>query len=155
MEKERWENKTLAQWNDIRDNENARLPNILGLITHPKFEKLVKAKDNTELNKQLRILRNTIKKHNTIKLSKITGAMLDANDMLLKMKGEKIYKGYMDPFDIDNVSYIIDLVEKENKIDLYAKDVELIVGHEGSFDTIAKQMGLNKDIIYKVKGMFR
>jgi hypothetical protein len=159
LEKKKWpadsSGKLLSEWNRIRDEEGATLPNIMGLITHPKFESMVERKGIKKLDDSLRILKATIRKNNSIKLAAFTSAMLDAKDLLLKAKGEKIYKGYMDPYDADDVEYVTELIMKENRVDLYAKDIELIVGYNGSFNTVAENMGLNEDVIYKVKGLFR
>ena len=116
---------------------------------------MVERKGDKKLKDSLRILKATIRKNNSIKLAGFASAMLDAKDLLLKSKGEKIYKGYLNPYDADDVEYVVDLIMKENKIDLYAKDIELIVEYGGSFNTVAENMGLNEDIVYKVKGLFR
>ena len=132
------------------------MANVIGLLVSRPFKKYIERKDNEDLTQQYSILKATISRVNWVKFTgPITYAMLDAKDLLLKMKGEQVYKGTMDLYDADDISYIIDLIQKENKIDLYATDIEKIVKHEGAFNTVATDMGLNEDIIYKVKGMFR
>tara|TARA_Y100000593_G_scaffold19280_1_gene38344 strand:+ start:6394 stop:8991 length:2598 start_codon:yes stop_codon:yes gene_type:complete len=159
LESKRWPSgaggKLLSEWDRISEEEGAQLPNILGLITHGKFESMVKRKQNKKLDKALKSLKRAIRTNNSIKLASLTGAMLEAKDLLLKSKGEQIYRAYLDLYDPEDIEYVSDIIQKENKIDLYAKDIELIVKHEGSFNTVAENMGLNEDIIYKVKGLFR
>jgi len=81
--------------------------------------------------------------------------MLYAKDLILKSKGETVYRAYLDIYDVDDVSFMIDLICKENATDMYAVDIEQIVSRQEAFNEIAKSMALDVDIIYKVKGMFR
>ena len=85
----------------------------------------------------------------------ITQAMLQATDMLRKMVGKRIYKSNLDISDIDNLSYVIDLVKSENKVDIYGVDIYNIVNSQSSFNTLALDYGISEEVIYKIKGMFR
>ena len=156
LAKEKFKNRLLTYWKEQQEESNLELANVIGLLVSRPFKKYIERKDNEDLTQQYSILKATISRVNWVKFTgPITYAMLDAKDLLLKMKGEQVYKGTMDLYDADDISYIIDLIQKENKIDLYATDIEKIVKHEGAFNTVATDMGLNEDIIYKVKGMFR
>ena len=78
-----------------------------------------------------------------------------ATDMIRKSKGLKIYKAYMDINNIDDVDYVIDLIYKEDRVDVYAHDIETILTLNISNDTMASGVGLNPQVIYKIKGLFR
>lgn len=78
-----------------------------------------------------------------------------ATDMIRKSKGLTMYKSYMDINDIDDVDYVIDLIYKEDRVDIYAHDIETILSLNISNDTMASGVGLNPNIIYKIRGMFR
>ena len=85
----------------------------------------------------------------------ITHAMLQATDMLRKMKGKDVYVSNLDVSDIDDISYVIDLVAKEDNIDIYGIDIYRILKSQSSFNDIANQNSLSTDVVYKVKGLFR
>ena len=81
--------------------------------------------------------------------------MLEATDIIRKMNNETIYKAKLDISDIDDISYVVDLIEKENRIDLYGIDIYNIVKSQSSFNDIADKLGLSTEVVYKVKGLFR
>ena len=56
---------------------------------------------------------------------------------------------------VDDVDYVIDLIYKEDRVDIYAHDIETILTLNISNDTMASGVGLNPQIIYKIKGLFR
>ena len=155
LQKEKFMGRKLTYWKDKQEDSNIELERIIGLLVSRGFQKFIERIDDENLTSQYKRLKGTITRNNTLKITSITRAMLAAKDLLLKMQGNKVYKGTMDIHDVDNISFIIDLIQKENKIDLYATDIEKIVKHEGAFNTVATDMGLHEDIIYKVKGMFR
>jgi hypothetical protein len=78
-----------------------------------------------------------------------------ATDMLRKSKGLKMYKAFFDINNVDDVDYVIDLIYKEDRVDIYAHDIETILTLNISNDTMASGVGLNPQIIYKIKGLFR
>ncbi len=78
-----------------------------------------------------------------------------ATDMLRKSKGLKMYKAFFDINNVDDVDYVIDLIYKEDRVDIYANDIETILSLNISNDTMASGVGLNPQIIYKIKGLFR
>ena len=78
-----------------------------------------------------------------------------ATDMLRKSKGLKMYKAFFDINNVDDVDYVIDLIYKEDRVDIYANDIETILTLNISNDTMASGVGLNPQIIYKIKGLFR
>jgi hypothetical protein len=78
-----------------------------------------------------------------------------ATDMLRKSKGLKMYKAFFDINNVDDVDYVIDLIYKEDRVDIYAHDIETILSLNISNDTMASGVGLNPQVIYKIKGLFR
>ena len=118
------------------------------------------ARDNG-LATPLRKLKRTLRR-NPLKITRklsdkdaMYKAYIDALDTLKSNRGEKIYKAYLDFNDVGDVEYVLDLIEKEDRIDLYARDIEGIIKSYDSFNTLSSYYGISGDIIYKVKGLFR
>jgi len=118
------------------------------------------AKDNA-LGTKLRNLKRTLRR-NPLKISRrltdkdaMYKAYVEALDTVKSNRGEKIYKAYFDFDDVGDVEYVLDLIHKEDKIDLYARDIEGIIKSYDSFNTLSSYYGISDDIIYKVKGLFR
>ena len=118
------------------------------------------ARDNG-LATQLRKLKRTLRR-NPLKITRklsdkdaMYKAYIDALDTLKSNRGEKIYKAYLDFNDVGDVEYVLELIEKEDRIDLYARDIEGIIKSYDSFNTLSSYYGISGDIIYKVKGLFR
>ena len=118
------------------------------------------ARDNG-LATQLRKLKRTLRR-NPLKITRklsdkdaMYKAYIDALDTLKSNRGEKIYKAYLDFNDVGDVEYVLELIEKEDRIDLYAPDIEGIIKSYDSFNTLSSYYGISGDIIYKVKGLFR
>jgi len=61
----------------------------------------------------------------------------------------------MDIDDIDNLSYVINKIKKEDDIDIYGVDIYNIVNSQSSFNTIAVENGISSELVYKIKGLFR
>lgn len=118
------------------------------------------AKDNA-LGTKLRNLKRTLRR-NPLKISRrltdkdaMYKAYVEALDTVKSNRGEKIYKAYFNFDDVGDVEYVLDLIHKEDKIDLYARDIEGIIKSYDSFNTLSSYYGISDDIIYKVKGLFR
>ena len=118
------------------------------------------ARDNG-LATPLRKLKRTLRR-NPLKITRnlsdkdaMYKAYIDALDTLKSNRGEKIYKAYLDFNDVGDVEYVLELIEKEDRIDLYARDIEGIIKSYDSFNTLSSYYGISDDIIYKVKGLFR
>ena len=71
------------------------------------------------------------------------------------MQGKREYISNLDVSNMDDISYVIDLIEKEHNIDIYGIDVYNILKSQSSFNDIANQNNLSSDIVYKIKGLFR
>lgn len=85
----------------------------------------------------------------------ISKAYISALDTLRIAKGEQIYMGYLLLEDVDDIDFVSSMIKKEDRIDIFAKDIEGIVESTNSFNTISKSFGVSEEVIYKVKGMFR
>ena len=82
-------------------------------------------------------------------------AYVEAVDTLREGRGDAIYKAYLETDNVENVEYVLDLIQKEDRIDLYARDIEGIIESRESYNSISYLYGVSPDIIYKVKGLFR
>ena len=118
------------------------------------------AKDNG-LSTSLSQLKRTLRR-NPLKISRrlsdkdaMYKAYIEALDTVKSNRGEKIYKAYFDFYDVGDVEYVLDLIQKEDRIDLYARDIEGIIKSYDSFNTLSSYYGISDNIIYKVKGLFR
>ena len=85
----------------------------------------------------------------------LTHAILNASDMIRKMNGKSVYYANLDISDTDDISYVINLIEKEDNIDIYGIDIYNILKSQSSFNDIADKNSLSSEIIYKIKGLFR
>ena len=85
----------------------------------------------------------------------ITHAMLQATDIIRKMNGLKIYNSSLDILNVADLSHVINIIKKENRIDIYGIDIHSIVESESSFNDIGNTFGISPEVVYKIKGMFR
>jgi len=87
--------------------------------------------------------------------TKIGKSLLSAHDAIRKMKGKPIYESYLDTDDIKDMDIIITKIEKEHKMSITAIEVDSIVKSVSSYESLAKNFGVNEDVIYTIKAMFR
>ncbi len=80
---------------------------------------------------------------------------LEALDLIRDKDSQLIYKAYLETENVEHMEYVLDLIAKEDRIDLYARDVEGIVNSNSSFNSLSVIFGVSTDVIYKVKGLFR
>ena len=145
----------LPYWNKKQQETGASVESLIRLVDSSEWETFIRESTikgiKTQNEKLIKKLKST-----DIKLTgPITHAMLEATDMIRKMNNETIYKAKLDISDIDDISYVVDLIEKENRIDLYGIDIYNIVKSQSSFNDIADKLGLSTEVVYKVKGLFR
>ena len=153
----KWRRQPLSYWKQQQDENNYTIENLLVLLEDPDWKIFIE--DNMAKDKQLRrkheALIGKLKKPIMKMTGPITHAMLEATDMIRKMAGQRIYKSTLDISDIDDLSFVIDLVKKENKVDIYGVDIYNIVKSESSFNSLATNYGISQEVVYKIKGMFR
>ena len=90
-----------------------------------------------------------------IKLSVPEQSILIAHDEIRKMLNKPTYLGFGDTSDFDNVNDTIDFVKKRYNVEVTATDVIGIVSEFDNMETIAKKFGVNEDVVYHVKAVFR
>lgn len=153
----KWRRQPLSYWKEQQENNNYTIENLLVLLEDPDWKVFIE--DNMAKDKQLRrkheSLINKLKKPIMKMAGPITYAMLQATDVIRKMSGQRIYKSNLDVSDIDDLSFIIDMVKKENKVDIYGVDIYNIVKSNSSFNSLSTKYGIPQDVVYKIKGMFR
>ena len=152
-----WKRQPLSYWKQQQEESNYYIENLLVLLEDPDW--LVFIEDNMARQPQLRRKHEQLISMLKKPIMKITGpityAMLQATDILRKMSGQRIYSGKLDITDIDDLTYVIDMIKKENKVDIYGVDIYNIVKSQSSFNSLSIDYGVSQEIVYKVKGMFR
>jgi len=157
VKEKRWSGKSLPEWNKIQKENNYKLDNLLGLLESREYVTYVeenmgqRGKLRTKHDALVGMLKSSGKKL----AGPITHAMLEATDIIRKMNNKKIYISNMDIDDIDNLSYVINKIKKEDDIDIYGVDIYNIVNSQSSFNTIAAENGISSELVYKIKGLFR
>ena len=85
----------------------------------------------------------------------INKSLLKAHDTIRKMENKPIIKGYMSLTNIEHMDNIINKVYDNHKVGLTGVEIDGIVKEVSSYDSIAKSFGVNEEIVYTVKAMFR
>ena len=94
-------------------------------------------------------------KHPERNIKKAEKTLLLAHDAIRKMNNKPIYESYLDLEDIEHMDIIVTKIEKEHKMDITAIEIDSIVKSVSSYESLAKNFGVNEDVIYTVKAMFR
>jgi len=145
----------LPFWNRKQQETNSSVESLVRLLDSSEWETFVRESTIKGIKTQNERLIKRLKSSNLKLTGPITHAMLEATDIIRKMRGEQIYKASLDISDIDDISFVVDVIEKENHIDLYGIDIYNIVKSQSSFNDIADKLGLSTEVVYKVKGLFR
>ena len=131
------------------------IDNIFEILEEPELAAYAKKK---EFYKELQRLISEIKTNKTLKIIEgedINKAYINALDILKSVKGDTICKAYLQLGDIDDIDYIIDVIKKEDGVDIFVNDIEGIVESRDSYNTLSHKYGVSEDVIYKIKGLFR
>jgi hypothetical protein len=156
-------NTPIKNFEGVSESDDLILSYLMELLSDPDFERYAirEGKMQTNLMELRRTLNSGIltrlyddEKKDKEKMS-LSKSHTIATDMIRKSKGLRMYKAFMDINDIDDVDYVIDLIYKEDRVDIYAHDIETILTLNISNDTMASGVGLNPKVIYKIKGLFR
>ena len=81
--------------------------------------------------------------------------ILTAHDEIRKMLGKPIYYNNCELDRFENMSDTIDLIKSKYKIDLTSNDIVKMVEEIDSFESLAKRLGTNSEVIYHVKSLYR
>lgn len=81
--------------------------------------------------------------------------ILTAHDEIRKMLGKPVYYNNCELDSFDNMSDTIDLIKGKYKIDLTSNDIVKMVEEIDSFESLAKRLGTNSEVIYHVKSLYR
>ena len=93
---------------------------------------------------------------NTNDSTDIENSLLKAVDIMRQSNGISVYRAHLDLANIEDVITVSDLIRKEDRVDLYAQDMETILNSPGkTFDELSVQLGVSRAVIYKVRGLFR
>ena len=57
--------------------------------------------------------------------------------------------------DISHMDNVINKMEKEYRVGITATEIDSIVKSVSSYDSLAKNHGVNEEVVYTVKAMFR
>ena len=89
------------------------------------------------------------------KMDEINESLLYAHDTIRKMKKQPIIHSNLSLDYISHMDIIINKIEKEQKMDLTATEINKIVKSVSSYESLAKNFGINEEAVYTVKAMFR
>tara|TARA_B100001175_G_scaffold317880_1_gene337193 strand:- start:5436 stop:7928 length:2493 start_codon:yes stop_codon:yes gene_type:complete len=81
--------------------------------------------------------------------------ILTAHDEIRKMLGKPIYYNNCELDRFENMSDTIDLMKNKYNIDLNSNDIIKMVEEIDSFESLAKRLGTNSEVIYHVKSLYR
>lgn len=83
-------------------------------------------------------------------------AFLKAIDYMRNSNGLFVHRAYFDINNVEEVSYVSDLIRKEDRVDVYAMDMEKVLKMKSeSFEDLSAKMGVSQEVIYKIRGLFR
>ena len=151
-----FEDEPLPYWNEKQKETNATIESLLLLLESNEWETFVEdSQKGSGIKTQNRYLVDKLKESDIKLTGPITHAMLEATDMLRKMQDKEVYIANLDVSDMDDISYAINLVAKEDKIDIYGIDIYNILKSQSSFNDIADKNRLSTEVVYKIKGLFR
>jgi hypothetical protein len=92
---------------------------------------------------------------NKIENAEINYKLLEAHDTIRKMNGKPLVWAMLSLDEISHMDDIINKMEKEHRVDITATEINSIVKSVSSYDSLARNHGVNEEIIYTVKAMFR
>tara|TARA_R110002012_G_scaffold1712_4_gene8305 strand:+ start:1789 stop:4527 length:2739 start_codon:yes stop_codon:yes gene_type:complete len=85
----------------------------------------------------------------------VNKSLLYAHDTIRKMQDKNIVKSYLSLTDVDQMGLVIDKIHKEHRMDLTATEIDKIVKAVSSYKSISSNYGINEEVVYKIKAMFR
>ena len=89
------------------------------------------------------------------KMDVVNQALLHAHDSIRKMNNESTLYSNLSLTSIDHMDLVINKVHDEHRIDLTATEIDRMVKSVSSYKSIANNYGLNEEVVYTVKALFR
>ena len=146
----------LSFWNEQPDDNRQPLESLLTLIESEEWATFVNnSLKGSGIKTENRKLINKLKESDIKLAGPITNAMFEASDILRKMKGQTVYNSNLDISEMEDIEYVINLINKEDNLDIYGIDIYNILKSNSSFNDIANQNRISTEIVYKIKGLFR
>ena len=71
------------------------------------------------------------------------------------MNKETIYYGRLDVNELEDMDYLINKIENEDKVEINVMEISSIVESINSHNNISKSFGIHVNIIYKIRGLCR
>ena len=90
-----------------------------------------------------------------IRTSEINFKLLNAHDTIRKMNGQSVIWAMLSLNSISHMDNVINRMEKEHRVGITATEIDSIVKSISSYDSLARNHGVNEEVIYTVKAMFR
>ena len=91
----------------------------------------------------------------TVQNAEINLKLLEAHDMIRKMNGQQVIWARLSLDEISHMDDVINKMEKEHRVGITATEIDSIVKSVSSYDSLAKNHGVNEEVVYTVKAMFR
>ena len=89
------------------------------------------------------------------KMDAVNSILLDAHDAIRKMENKPVIHSRLSLDSIDHMDLIINKIQKEQRMDLTATEVNKIVKAVSSYESISRDFGINEETVYTVKALFR
>ena len=146
------------------------LTNLRSILQSPDFQNLLREEQENSSKEDFDALDKSIdkimdltepkkekgvKEQIDIQESRIGKSLLTVHDYINKMNGLPIYYGKLDIEDVDDVDYLINKIEKEDKLEINCVEITGIVNSIDSHSNISKSFGVTEKIVYKIKGLCR
>lgn len=113
-------------------------------------------KKNPYITKQYERFENAYRNQSDMKLASVAQTkILEAHDEIRKMLKKPIYYNTCDLDNFTHINDTIEIMKEEYKIELTGSDITGIVSEFDSMETIAKRYGVNSNLVYHVKAMYR
>ena len=71
------------------------------------------------------------------------------------MKDKDIIKSYLSLTNVDQMGLVINKIHREHRMDVTATEVDKIVKSVSSYESISRNYGINEEVVYTIKAMFR
>lgn len=155
LEKYVFSGKQIAKY--AREEIDSDAMNILSELQNPDFIQTL----NTDEKGLIRHITNKLTSNFLVDIlgnedTDIENSLMKAIDLVRQSNGLMVYKAHFDMANVEDVSTVSDLIKKEDRVDLYAQDMETILNsNTKTFKQLSTQLGVSEEVIYKVRGLFR